>query len=102
MQIKIVVNVPDSQINRRFTLKGKAISYQDMGALIRSDNSLLVQDSSGIDYTKETLARIALSDKAEFDFAQILEALVSEDDLYEIIENGGMASYLNRQLRELR
>ena len=90
--------------------KGNAVYFnvKQLGDLIREGHNLLITcDNLGIDYTKETLIKIAfqgaLKDNirydSEFSLVDMLAEIIDEDLLYEIIESGNMEEYILKKRR---
>jgi len=84
-------------------LKIERVSYRQMGHLIREGHELDVKTDEGLDYTKETLTKIALYDlfppNVSNEIISVLSDIIDEEKLYLIIENGGIYDYLARKAR---
>lgn len=85
----------------RYCKDGTLLNFRQLGMLIREGHDLDVYDENDVDFSDETLARIVLWDKSDFDFAQILSFIVDKEKLIEIIEHGGIATYMGKKRRGL-
>ena len=78
-------------------------TYKMMGNLIREGWELDVKSSDGLDYTGETLVKIAFEDlfppNIKNEIIAALADVIDHEKLYLVIENGGIQNYLNRRAR---
>lgn len=89
--------------NKTYSMQDKVIvSSKTLGDKIREGFVIRVHDLQGYDWTKETLVDIAfnpvLSNRME-STEEVKDALchfISEDNLYTIIENGGLREFVLR------
>jgi hypothetical protein len=87
----------DVRVEKRqlgYAIKGKPYSLKTLGNFIREGHSIHVEDGDKVDYTGETLAAIALTDKGDFKLHDLLALILDKVSLYEIIEAGGMESFI--------
>ena len=84
-------------------LKKGVVNYKQLGHLIREGYAIKVVDGDKIDFTKETLMRIAfegiLPAKTSNEIISFLSEAIDDDRLYLIIENGGIVDYVARKAR---
>lgn len=87
---------------------GKVYNEKSMGNLIREGNRIVVECYElGIDYTKETLVKIAfqsvlksgLKYDTEFTIVEMISEIVDEETLYTVIEHGNMENYIIKKRR---
>lgn len=88
-----------------FSCKAKGIrqlGITELGHLIREGYEIYVTTLEGMDYTMETLVRIAYQGAfttLHNDGVEALASTVDEEMLYNIINNGGIKNYLHRKAR---
>lgn len=79
------------------------IRLEKLSSLIRENGwEIVVKDTDGLDYTMETLIRMAYKDflpYAKDNLVYALAATIQKDILYLIIENGGIENYMSRLAR---
>ena len=79
------------------------LGVREMGNLIREGYEIEVFTEDGLDYTKEVLTKIALSDivapNISGEIIGALSEIIETEMLYLIIENGGIDNYLTRKAR---
>lgn len=84
-------------------LKKSNLRFAEIGHLIREGYSIRVTTPEGFDFTKETLSKIALDEMIKAykgdKLIDKLSDLVSEELLYEIIDNGNYFSWISRKAR---
>ena len=80
-----------------FLKGGNLFTIRDISNLIREGNSVQVTDENGFDNTSEFLMRAAFGRFApKGDLRDYLLKKINDDELIEIIENGGIENYLIR------
>lgn len=86
-------------------MKGKNLfNLRELGNLIREGYEMEIESTDGIDYTKETLVKIAFEDvfppNIKNEYIQAMVDFIDISDLLLVIENGGYLSYVNRSARK--
>lgn len=105
MELKMRLKVTKSE--KAYIISGIAkknlFNLRELGNFIREGHDLQIESTDGIDFTKETLVKIAFEDvfppNIKNEYIQAMVDFIDVSDLYLVIENGGYLSYVNRAAR---
>ena len=97
------LQITKSELGGAYLLDGKRILPQQIGNLIREGNEVSILDPQGIDFTQETLVKIAFQDvfppNIKDEYVNVMATFLDRADLLLVIENGGYDAFLHRRSR---